>query len=71
MIIQALYGWLVLSIITGMKPVTGVGVFLLFILSQLLFFIKILLKGWRYGSVTRLMEINSFIFTSSSPDQTA
>jgi hypothetical protein len=71
MIIQALYGWLVLSIIAGMKPVTGGGVFLLFILSQLLFFIKILLKGWRYGSVTRLMEINSVILTPASPDQKA
>lgn len=43
-----------------MKPVTGGGVVLLFILSQLLFFIKILLKGWRYGSVTMLMEINNY-----------
>lgn len=43
-----------------MKPVTGGGVVLLFILSQLLFFIKILLKGWRYGSVTKLMEINNY-----------
>ena len=71
MIIQILYGWLVLNTIAGIKPVTGGGVFLLFILSQLLFIIKILLKGWRYGSVTRLMEINSIILTSASPDQTA
>lgn len=71
MIIQILYGWLVLNIISGIKPVTGGGVFLLFILSQLLFIIKILLKGWRYGSITKLMEINSIILTSASPDQTA
>ena len=68
MIIQVLYGWLVLIIIASMKPVTGGAVLLLFILSQMLFFIKILLKGWRYGSVTRLMEINSVILTSHSPD---
>ena len=71
LIIQVLYGWLVISIINDMKPATGGGVFLLFILSQLLFFIKILLKGWRYGSVTRLMEINSVMLKSSSPDRTA
>jgi len=59
LIVQFLYGWFVLSIVPGMKPVTGGGVVLLFILSQLLFFIKILLKGWRYGSVTKLMEINN------------
>jgi len=60
LIVQFLYGWFVLSIVPGMKPVTGGGVVLLFILSQLLFFIKILLKGWRYGSVTKLMEINNY-----------
>jgi hypothetical protein len=59
LIVQVLYGWLVLSILPGMKPVTGGGVFLLFILSQFLFLIKILLKAWRYASVTSLMEQNS------------
>ncbi|MFA5818218.1 MAG: hypothetical protein WC854_02945 [Bacteroidales bacterium] len=59
LVVQILYGWLVLSILPGMKPVTGGGVFLLFLLSQFLFFIKILLKAWRYGSVTSLMEQNS------------
>ena len=59
LIVQLLYGWLVLKILTGMKPVTGSGVFLLFFLSQFLFFIKLLLKAWRYGSVTSLMELNS------------
>jgi hypothetical protein len=54
--VQVLYGWLVLTILPGLKPVTGGGVFLLFLLSQFLFFIKILLKVWRYGTVTSLME---------------
>jgi len=59
LVVQLLYGWLVLSILPGMKPVTGGGVLLLFLLSQLLFYFKILLKVWRYGSVTSLMEQNS------------
>jgi hypothetical protein len=59
LIVQFLYGWLVISILPGMRPVTGRGVFLLFILSQFLFFVKILLKAWLYGSVTSLMEQNS------------
>jgi hypothetical protein len=53
---QVLYVWLVLKILGGMKPVTVSGIFFLFIFSQLLFYIKILLKAWRYGSITKLME---------------
>jgi hypothetical protein len=55
---QILFGWLVLSILPGMKPDSGGSIFLYFLLSQLLFFIKILLKVWRFGSVTALMEEN-------------
>lgn len=54
---QLLYGWLVLSILPGIKPVAEGGIVLLFLLSQFLFFIKILLKAWRYGSITKMMEI--------------
>ena len=59
LILQVLYCLLVFSILPGMKPVTGGGVFLLFLLSQFLFFFRILLKVLRYGSVTSLMEQNS------------
>jgi hypothetical protein len=58
-IIHALYGWLIFNILSGFKPVTWFGIILLFIISQLFFFIKVLLRTWRYGSVTRMMEINS------------
>lgn len=57
-VVQVLYGWLVLKIIPALKPVSGAGVFLLFLVSQFLFIFKLLLKVWRYGSVTSLMEIN-------------
>ena len=54
--IQALFGWFVLKFLTGMTPQTGFGLFSFFLLSQFLFIIKILLRVWRYGSVTYLYE---------------
>jgi len=59
LLVQFAFGWLVLEILPGMRPATGGGVFYLFILSQILFFLKIVLKIWRYGSVSCLMQINS------------
>jgi hypothetical protein len=59
MIIQFLFGAFVLNILAGFKPVTGGGVILLFLLSQSLFFIKIMLKAARYGSVTGMMEMTN------------
>lgn len=59
LVVQLSFGWLVLKILPGIRPATGAGVFLLFLLSQILFFLKIMLKIWRYGSVTSLRKINS------------
>lgn len=59
LIVLVLFNWLVLTILGPWRPVTGVGGFLLFIVSQILFFCKVLLKTWRYGSVTSLMEQNN------------
>jgi hypothetical protein len=59
LLVQVLYVRLVLSILTGMKPVKEGGIIILFLISQLFFFIKVLLKTWRYGSVTKLMELDS------------
>ncbi|MCU0472234.1 MAG: hypothetical protein MUC93_02550 [Bacteroidales bacterium] len=56
MIVLVLFNLLVLKILGPWRPVTGAGVLLLFIVSQLLFFVKVLIKTWRYGSVTSLME---------------
>lgn len=58
MFISILYGWVFVKITSYWRPESGGGVFLLFITSQLLIIIKILLKTWRYGSVTALMENN-------------
>jgi hypothetical protein len=62
--VQALYGWLVLRLLASIRPVTGGGIILMFILSQILFFIKIVLKAWRYGSVTSTMELTITTITS-------
>lgn len=55
-VVQSLFGGLVMKIILSWKPATGGTVFLLFILSQLLFFVIISLRSWRYASITSLME---------------
>ncbi len=59
LLVQALFGWFVFSVLPTYIPAKGGGVFLLFLLSQFLFFLKIMLKVWRYGSVTSLMEQNN------------
>lgn len=58
LIIQLLYWWLAGILFARITPSTGLGVFLFFLLSQALFFIRILLKIFRYGCVTSLMEQN-------------
>jgi hypothetical protein len=59
LIIQTLFMGFVLTILSVIKPTTFGGILLLFLLSQSLFIIRILLKTWRYGSVTRMMEIDT------------
>jgi hypothetical protein len=56
MLVQSGFSVFVMSKLLASKPLTGGGVFLLFIVSQLLFVIKILLRAWRYGCVTSIME---------------
>jgi hypothetical protein len=57
-LIQVVFGWIVYSILSAWKPASGGGVFLLFLVSQMLVYIKFHLKTWRYGSVMSLMENN-------------
>lgn len=53
---QVALGIVVMLILPGWKPVSGGGVFLLFIVSQLLFIFRLFLKTWRYASVTSMMN---------------
>jgi hypothetical protein len=55
-LIQLFYTYEVFNIVGGLKPQSGGGIFLLFLLSQALFIIKIFLKALRYGSVTSMYE---------------
>lgn len=58
-LVQALYTLIVFKIVSRCNPASGGGIFLLFILTQLLFFIKLLMRSWRYGCVTSLFEKNN------------
>lgn len=59
LVIQMFFTIMVMFFLSRWKPETGGGVFLLFLASQILFYIKCGLKVWRYGSVTSLMEIKN------------
>jgi hypothetical protein len=55
---QAIVSWIVIKVITGIVPTKEGGVFLLFVISQLVIFLKLFLKVLRYGSITSMMEKN-------------
>ena len=56
LMIQVLFGVAVIMILPGWRPVTGAGIFLLFIISQFLIFVRLLLKNWRYATQVLLTE---------------
>lgn len=56
LIINILLLWLMAELINKIRPDSGFTVFLLFLLSQVLFFIRMWLRTWRYASITSLME---------------
>lgn len=55
-IIQVLFMWLMTRLIFIWKPSAGLAVFLMLIVTQVLFFIRIFLRSWRYASVISMME---------------
>jgi len=58
-VVQMFFTLVVMFFLSRWKPDTGGGVFLLFLVSQILYYVKCILKVWRYGSVTSLMEIKN------------
>jgi hypothetical protein len=58
-VLQALFTILVFVLVTRMKPESGTGIFLMFMLSQIMFMIKIWLRTWRYGIVTSKFEAHN------------
>ena len=59
LLLQAIIVCIVIKVIGGIIPAKEGGVVMLFVISQLLFFLKLFLKVLRYGSVTALMEQDS------------
>jgi hypothetical protein len=57
-VLQAIVAWIMIKVIAGIVPAKGGGVLILFLISQLILFLKLFLKVLRYGSVTSLMEQN-------------
>lgn len=60
-LIQILFMWLMSAVIAGLNPGSGLMVVLVFLLSQVLFFIRTFLRIWRYSSVTSMMEMYEFV----------
>ncbi|HOB84347.1 MAG TPA: hypothetical protein PK521_07875 [Bacteroidales bacterium] len=56
MMIQVLFMWFMTKLIFVWKPTAGLAVFLMLITTQVLFFIRIFLRSWRYASVISMME---------------
>lgn len=55
-IVQVFFVWLITLLIMSWNPRSGIILFIMFVLSQVLVFVRMLLRSWRYGSVTSLME---------------
>lgn len=55
-IINILLLWMMTVLIGRIRPGPGFIVFLMFLLSQILFFIRIISRAWRYAGITSLME---------------
>ncbi|HOW09810.1 MAG TPA: hypothetical protein PLX08_08405 [Bacteroidales bacterium] len=53
---QIMLGVIIVLLLPAWRPVTGGGVFLLLIVSQLLFILRLFLKTWRYASVSSMMN---------------
>ena len=56
LLFQILLSAMILKFVPEIRPASGSGVFLLFLLSQALFITRMLLRTWRYGTVTAFME---------------
>ncbi|MFO7852332.1 MAG: hypothetical protein ACQERS_09000 [Bacteroidota bacterium] len=56
-IVQGLYLMLVVKLLSDYTPDTGGGLFLLFLISQVLFFIKLYLRALRYGGIAALYQM--------------
>jgi len=56
-LVQAGFAIIIAGLLSGYVPATGGGLFLLFLLAQVLFIIKLYLRAVRYGGVSELYQI--------------
>lgn len=56
-LVQVIFTVAVVYITMHFRPSTGAGVFLLFLFAQGMVIIRLIIKTWRYASITALMEI--------------
>ncbi|MDZ7739995.1 MAG: hypothetical protein U5K32_13205 [Bacteroidales bacterium] len=56
-VVQGFYAILLVKILSAYSPLTGGGLFVLFLLTQLLFLFKLYLRAVRYGGVAALYQI--------------
>jgi len=56
-IVQIILVFFVTRVVSGSQPQTGGGLLLLFIITQVLLFMKLYLRAWRYGGVTELYSL--------------
>lgn len=56
-LVQGGFALMVAGLLSAYVPVTGGGLFLLFLLSQVLFIIKLYLRAVRYGGVSELYQL--------------
>jgi hypothetical protein len=61
---QIALGVLIILILPTWRPVSGKGVFILLIISQLMLYARLFLKTWRYASVTSMMEEKQMVDTA-------
>lgn len=52
LIIQIFFIFLIFNVLFGWRPQTATGVFILFLISQILLYIRLALKTWRFASIT-------------------
>ena len=58
MAIQGLLFLIILKIIPSWHPATNLSMFVFFVVSQALFYVRLFFRTWRYAAVTSVMEEN-------------
>jgi hypothetical protein len=58
-VLQVLFTVFAFLVIAPMKPDSGSGIFMMFLLAQIMFIVRIYMRTWRYGIITSKFEAHS------------